>query len=405
MAHCTNESGNLSNWHSRSNVSLEPTSTSRIFETTSSSIQTEDSLPVEVVKLAVYSMCTLFGVIGNALVITILIRLVKGKKTRLTDFYLINLAVADLGCLLLVFPIAATRQRVPFNWPFGEFVCLYFQPFTEVFLGASVWCIAITAIDRYLKIARHAKLHVKQQPSLKRAGIVAACTWLASFLMFSLPLYFLLGYRKLPDGRRFCGPEWPSWDCNFVLPRAYVSLIVVLSYILPLAVISWTFLAVSKKLDESSKFITAMKHEKYNETAHLTDGSNAFTSRKRHDIRLMQNRRAKRILTPVVLVFAFFMLPLALLRLCAVFWPPIAIKTFYNNLFYVVVLCAIINSSANPIIYSMVRRDFRCQLARIVCRKKPKARRRYSLSEAFFSIELGLYQFRIPSSKMENCVR
>lgn len=361
MTHYRNESGNLSYWRSRSNLSLEATSNSPSLFVTTGSSYTEDSLPVEIVKLAMYAMCTLFGVIGNALVIAILIRL-RGRKTRVTDFYLINLAIADLGSLLLVFPVGATRERAPLKWPFGEFVCLYVQPFTEVFLGASIWCIAITAIDRYLKIA---KLHVKQQASLKKAGIVATCTWLASFLMFSLPLYFILGYRKLPGGVTYCGPEWPSWDSDFVLPRVYVVFIVVLSYILPLSVISWTFLAVSKKLSESSNFIMTMKHKKGDETASLDHGR-AFTRRK-HAIRLMQNRRAKRILTPVVLVFAFFMLPLAVLRLCAVFWPPIAVQTFYNNLFYVVVLCAIINSSANPVIYSLVRRDFRRKLAKIVC--------------------------------------
>ncbi|KAL9974188.1 hypothetical protein ACROYT_G011199 [Oculina patagonica] len=394
MSHYRNESGNLSNWHSWSNVSLEGTSPS-LFEITGSS-NTEDSLPVEIVKLAMYATCALFGIIGNALVIAVLIRL-RGKKTRATDFYLINLAIADLGSLLLVFPMGATRERVPLNWPFGEFVCLYVQPFTEVFLGASIWCIAITAIDRYLKIA---KLHVKQQASLKRAGIVAACTWLVSFLVFSLPLYFVLGYRKLPGGGIYCGPEWPSWDYDFVLPRVYVALIVVLSYILPLSVISWTFLAVSKKLSESSKFITTMNHEKGSKTASLTH--NRPFARRKHAIRLMQNRRAKRILTPVVLVFAFFMLPLALLRLCAVFWPPIAVQTFYNNLFYVVVLCAIINSSANPVIYSLVRRDFRRQLARIVCGNNKRKSQPYSLSKAFSSIELGLYRF--PPSQRKNCV-
>lgn len=385
MAHCRNESKNLSTCRSN-DASLEPTSTLLVSETTRSANLAADSLPVEAAKLSIYTTCALFGVIGNLLVIIILTKL-RGKKTRVTDFFLINLAIADLGSLLLTFPIGATRERVPFGWPFGKFVCLYLQPFTEIFHSASVWFIAITAVERYRKIAaRNPKLHVKQRASLKRTGIVATCTWMASFLMFSLPLYFVVDYRKLPGGGTFCGPVWPAWDKDLVLARVYaVACLTMLSYILPLAVISWTFLAVSLKLNESSKFIKIMKSgEKENETANLNDCC-VFTSGK-HAIRLAQNIRAKRILTPVVLVFTFFMLPLALLRLCVVFWPAIANQKFYNNLFFAVVVCTIINSSANPVIYSMVRHDFRRQLARITCRNTRRiSRRRYSFSQAFVS--------------------
>lgn len=324
-----------------------------------------DSPTVEAAKLSIYTTCALFGVIGNLLVIIMLTKL-RGKKTRMTDFFLINLAIADLGFLLLTFPMGAVRERAPLNWPFGKFVCLYLQPFADIFHGASVWFIAITAIERYRKIAaRNPKLHdAKKRPSLRRAGIVATCTWLASFIMFALPLYFVVNYQKLPGGGTFCGPVWPAWDKKLVLARVYIACLTLLSYILPLAVVSWTFLAVSLKLNESSKFIKNMKNdEKENETAKLKDCS-AITSQ--HSIRLVQNMRAKRLLTPVVLVFTVFMLPLTVLRLCVVLWPAIANQTFYNNLFFTVVVCTIINSSANPVIYSMVRRDFRREMMRIM---------------------------------------
>ena len=391
MALCANESKHLSTCRPN-NDSLESSGSS----TLSSANFDADSSSVEAAKLSIYTTCALFGVIGNLLVIIILTK-IKGKKTRTTDFFLKNLAIADLGYLLLTFPIGATRERVPFGWPFGKFVCLYLQPFTEIFHGASVWFIAITAIERYRKIAaRNPKLHdAKKRASLKRAGIVATSTWVASFVMFALPLYFVVDYRKLPDGGTVCGPVWPAWDKHLVLARIYVvACLTLLSYILPLAVISWTFLAVSLKLNESSKFIKTMKSgEKENETANLNDCS-AITSGK-HAIRLVQNIRAKRILIPVVLVFTLFMLPLSLLRLCVVFWPAIADHKFYNDLFFAVVVCAIINSSANPVIYSMVRLDFRRQLMRIMSRKTRgnQSRRRYSSSQGVcFPTEVSIYR-------------
>ena len=333
-----------------------------------------ESLPVEVVKLTLYASCSLFGVIGNILVTVILIR-IKAKETRVMDFYLINLAIADLGTLLLAFPIAATRERLPSNWPFGEFVCLYVLPLIDIFHGSSVWFITATAIERYQKIARPSKVNVKLRSSFKRAKIIAVCIWVASFFVFSFPMYFVLRYKEMSNGGTSCGPEWPSWGRGFVLPQVYIALMTFLSYIIPLAVTSGTFLTVSRKLNESSKFIKIMKHGEDRETVILDNCNHGgCCSPRRHAVRLAQNRRAKVILTPVVVVFAVFMLPLAMLRLCVVFWPPIDSQTFYNNLLYAVILCAIINSSANPVIYSVVRKDFRRQLARLFCRGRKDLR-------------------------------
>ena len=83
---------------------------------------------------------------------------------------------------------------------------------------------------------------------------------------------------------------------------------------------------------------------------------------------LKHNKRAKRILTPLVVVFAVTMLPLSILRLTIVFWPEIIGKEYYSNLMYAVFVSAIVNSSANPVIYLVVSRDFRKRINNLCCR-------------------------------------
>ena len=83
---------------------------------------------------------------------------------------------------------------------------------------------------------------------------------------------------------------------------------------------------------------------------------------------LKHNKRAKRILTPLVVVFADTMLPLSILPVTVVFWPEIIGKEYYSNLIYAVVVSAIVTSSANPVIYSVVSRNFRKGINNLCCR-------------------------------------
>ena len=370
-----------------STLSTENFSTTNI-ESTSSG-EAIESQGMEIVKSTLYATCGVFGVVGNILT-TIILTKIKAKETRVMDFYMINLAIADLGTLLLAFPITAIRERLPNDWPFGEFVCLYFLPLTDIFHGSSVWFITAAAIERYQKIARPSKVNVKLPIALKRAQIVAVSTWVASFVVFSLPLYFVIRYREVStNGRFWCGSEWPSLGAGLALSKLYFTFMIFVSYVMPLIVISGTFLAVSHKLNKSSKFIHVInsQHEKDSELVNLR--SRKLSPTRRHANRLAQNRRAKMILTPVVGVFAVFMLPLTILRLCVVFWPPFFKQTFYSDLLFVVSVGVIINSSVNPAIYSVVRKDFRRQMVRLLCWKR-RSSRGQKRNRALVSVKLDL---------------
>ena len=89
---------------------------------------------------------------------------------------------------------------------------------------------------------------------------------------------------------------------------------------------------------------------------------------------LKHNKRAKRILTPLVVVFADTMLPLSILPVTVVFWPEIIGKEYYSNLIYAVVVSAIVTSSANPVIYSVVSRNFRKGINNLCLRRHYPAR-------------------------------
>ena len=314
------------------------------------SFEEEKMLCGEILKLTFQVLIAFFGVIGNVFVTIVIGKF--GRKKKQVDFYVQNLAIADLGTLLLAFPLAVIKEKLPFNWPFGKFACVYLSPVPEIFYGASVWCITVIAKERYRStFIMRAPVLNKNYTSLKRAKTITAFVWVISFLIFSLPLYFVVEYQELRNGGKWCGPVWPSWDPELVLARVYIGLLTLFSYILPLSFVSFTYFAISRAINESNLFIKAMKRGNVVMAREQSNGSRC--------VRLKHNKRVKKILTPVVSVFAVTMLPLTVLRLIIVFWPAIAAQEYYKNLLYAVSVFVIANSSSNPVIYSVVSRDFR----------------------------------------------
>ena len=298
----------------------------------------DSSLGPHVLKLGLEVLIALFGVVGNALVAIVIS---KRRSKKATDVYVQNLAIADLGILLLIFPLMVIKEQLPFNWPLGELSCFSLYTTPEIFHGSSVWCIAVIAVERYRKMLKPRQLNQNNKnKSLRNAKIVAACVWLTSLLFLCLPLYFVVEYRELRNGDKWCGPVWHSW----MIAKVYIILLTIFCYIFPLFVITWTYLAISRIINRTSEFFKAMKQDQYSVQAR---------------VRLRQNKRAKRILTPIVLVFAITMLPLNILRLAFAFWPVIIEQEYYNNILYAVSVFIILNSSVNPVIYCIGSRDFR----------------------------------------------
>ena len=304
----------------------------------------------EVLELTLEVLIALIGVVGNILVVIVIHHL--GKKKRPGDCYLQSLAIADIGTLVITSPLVIIRMEMPLNWPFGEFACLYVFPVAEIFYGASIWSIVVIAGNHYHQMFS-LKIFGRTRPSIKRAKTIAALVWVLSFIILCFPLYFAVDYREPLNGGQFCGPvRWTHFS-----ETVYIICLILLTYVIPLVVISFTYVAISRVLTQSIDLIKAMKHvlphvatSPSNQRDHLTHVKS---------IRLKQNIRAKKILSPLVVTFALTMLPLNVFRLTSVFWPGFFGQEYFKHLLYGLVISTTINSAANPIIYSVVSRDFR----------------------------------------------
>lgn len=318
------------------------------FNTTNNTNNSYTSSPNSVNELAAFktifqTLFAFFGVIGNLSVFAVITRNKKRKSS--TELLIRNLAIADLGVLMLTFPLSVIKEKLPFNWPLGRFCCLYLSPTCEIFYGASVWTIVAIAVERY----RHLVCPLKKDrlTTIKMVKRSIFILWIGCFLLFSAPSYYYMVYVEKEKRQ----------ECYFNLPtpetvEIFHIFMFLTWYCIPVFIILWSYILISRKLDQSSVFLRNMH-------ASETGVSNTNRLSVMQERRLSQNRRVKRILTPVVVAFVLLMMPVNLGRLIILYYNSIVHNTIYPVIIYIFSLCIIINSSINPLIYSFASPGFR----------------------------------------------
>ncbi|KAJ7389416.1 hypothetical protein OS493_031660 [Desmophyllum pertusum] len=291
-----------------------------------------------IILLVLQILVFLVGSIGNVFVCVITSR--KKNLKIIANRFILNLAIADLGILLISYPIQISKE-FSLSWPFGEFVCKTAQPFTDIFYGVGIGCITAIAFHRYRMLVHY----MKPQMNVQTAKRVLFFIWLLSFIILVMPLFFVVRLKNISKiGIQICQPDWP----NHLSYQMYQTTIILAFYIIPLSIISMTYIRIRTKLRESIR-----RHDSYRRSSFKGE-----TTQKESVSRIVQNRRALRLLAPVVIVFTVCMAPVNVTNLVSRFvniLDPKHIATavrFFN-------LLLITNASANPIIYSVVNSEFR----------------------------------------------
>lgn len=303
----------------------------------------------EIVRLTVESFIALVGIIGN---FAVCFAITKHRKlnTAPTNTYIRNVAIGDLATLLTSFPLGIVREQFTY-WPLGEFTCRYIFPLTDIFFGVSIWSIAAIAVDRRRIFAANV---LRLPPrSLTVPRIVCTTIWFFSFLAISLPLLLVYDYYQPTDEKPKCSAVWPKRDLRFI----YSIAMSLFTYVIPLSLISVTYFTIKRRLYRSESFFLEMDYH---------NGSGTF---KNCRMALMRARRKRfnQIMTPVVVLFAITVFPLSLFRVVSLFYSNNLVFQKYSHvMFRICFFFYLLNSSCNPLIYSIVSKRFRQSLREVL---------------------------------------
>ncbi|NWT21218.1 ADA1B protein, partial [Vireo altiloquus] len=312
----------------------------------------------------------LFAIIGNILVI---LSVACNKHLRIpTNYFIVNLAIADLLLSFTVLPFSATLEVLGY-WVLGRIFCDIWAAVDVLCCTASILSLCAISIDRYIGVR-----YSLQYPALvtrRRAILALLGVWLLSMVISIGPL---LGWKEpAPQDDRECRiTEEPFYALFSSLGSFYIPLVVILVmycrvYIVAKRTTRNLEAGVMKEMS-NSKELTLRIHYKHEDTLNNTKskGHNPRNSLAFKLLKFSREKKAAKTLGIVVGMFILCWLPffivLPLGSLFSALKPP---ETIFKVIFWL----GYFNSCLNPIIYPCSSKEFKrafIQILRCQCHRR-----------------------------------
>ncbi|KAL4240043.1 alpha1-adrenergic receptor [Mactra antiquata] len=207
-----------------------------------------------VLKSYLYVMIIFFSLIGNTLIIVVVLRHKQMRTT--TNYYIVNLAIADILVTVFCTWVHLVNNLNNNNWVLGRFFCK-FNTFSQVLcLVASVLSLTLIAYDRFFGIVFALKAHMTS----RKARFSIAIIWICSFAIAAPLLWFReLKERQWRDyTERWCDDTWPvetktipgsNYTMSYMPSRTiYFTFVSAVLYFFPMIVMSIAYSVIIKKL-------------------------------------------------------------------------------------------------------------------------------------------------------------
>uniref|UniRef100_A0A671KYP2 Relaxin-3 receptor 1-like n=1 Tax=Sinocyclocheilus anshuiensis TaxID=1608454 RepID=A0A671KYP2_9TELE len=293
-------------------------------------VTADGSLVLRIIISVVYSAVCAVGLVGNLLVF-FLMKIRQGRKKSIINFFVINLAVTDFQ-FVLTLPFWAVDTALDFSWPFGNAMCKIILSVTVMNMYASVFFLTAMSITRYWSVASALKIPSRN----KSVSVTWVCAVLWILATVATAPTSIFSTVTVVAGEKLCllkFPDGQDWLALYHLQKT------VIAFILPMFILSVCYLLLLR-------FI------------------------RKRGINTRQRRRSKVAKSVTVVVLSFFICWMpnhaitlwgVLVKLNAVHWD----KTYYmvhTYVFPVTVCLAHTNSCLNPVLYCLMRREFRKML-------------------------------------------
>ncbi|KAG7324450.1 hypothetical protein KOW79_012466 [Hemibagrus wyckioides] len=178
-------------------------------------------------------------------------------RSKVTNFFVISLAVSDLLVAILVMPWKAVTEIVGF-WPFGSF-CDIWVAFDIMCSTASILNLCVISVDRYWAISSPFRYERKMTP--KVAFVMISTAWTLSVLISFIPVQ--LNWHKAQPASfplQNTSHGAPLLDnCDSSLNRTYAISSSLISFYIPVAIMIVTYTQIYRIAQKQIKRISALE--------------------------------------------------------------------------------------------------------------------------------------------------
>lgn len=294
---------------------------------TQESTESNVNVYMKSLKLILYAIIFLVSAIGNILVCIIIIK--KRRMKTVTNYFILNLALADLTLTLICIPFDIPVQEMDYIWPYGSFMCNILYPLQTMSLFASVFTLTAVSLTRYWAI-----LHpLRRQLSTTNAKWLIVVIWLLSIVPVS-PYISVLGIGETTGS---CDENWSDDRSR----KIYTVSLFIAQYIVPLSMIGIAYVSIGRELG---------KKKSTPENKFLQNAQNVEASKVIH------------MLVAVTILFAVCVLPTNIMWLWLDFGNA---EEQFSYFWELVAFCNILtfaNSAANPVCYSITNANYRKEI-------------------------------------------
>ena len=294
---------------------------------------------LQVARFSIFAFVFVLGIWGNVMVIASICTAKRLKSS--SNYFIANLAVADIGSLLIAMPIAVIGQVT--DWPFGGIVCRFLNPLKDLFLHVSIITLTAIAIDRYVHTAYPFKPHL----STNKVKLTIALIWLVDYLIVPLPMGFVMKIRKHPwNGFDVCMAEWSPEGRK-------ISILVLCGFVfLSVFITGLAYLGVG--------VVMFGQRQRMKQRAQEQGARNQQKAFKRQ---LEKNAKTVNLMVVIVLVFWLTVLPLTVFGLLLELKVLVLNPSEYVISFFVALHLLFLQHCINPILLYVLSKEMRAGFA------------------------------------------
>ncbi|KAG8453503.1 hypothetical protein GDO86_000216 [Hymenochirus boettgeri] len=323
---------------------------------TKESQQRKELVAGQIVTGTLLILLIFWTLFGNVLVCTAVMRF-RHLRNRVTNNFIVSLAVSDLLVALLVMPWKAVAE-VAGHWPFGAF-CDIWVAFDIMCSTASILNLCVISVDRYWAIS--SPFRYERKMTQRVALLMISTAWTLSVLISFIPVQ--LSWHKSKTEKHLSSNQSDE-NCDSSLNRTYAISSSLISFYIPVAIMIVTYTRIYRIAQIQIRRISTLERAAEHAQSCRSNRIDCRHHQSSLKTSIKKETKVLKTLSIIMGVFVCCWLPFFILNCMVPFCdrssghPNSGLPCVSETTFDIFVWFGWANSSLNPIIYAF-NTDFR----------------------------------------------